>query len=90
MNKLSQAYKIGSRLALTKHLPNLSRSQLLALGGAGGGLGALALGLSSAESKALAKGLVDDAVSALPKVSPGGATRPFEECQGNTTLRGST
>lgn len=41
MHKISQAYKIGSRLALTKYLPKLSRNQLLAAGAAGGGLGAL-------------------------------------------------
>ena len=67
MDKIAQAYKIGSRLALSKYLPNLSRNQLLALGGAGSGLGALALGLSAAESKALAKGLVGDLASAAPK-----------------------
>lgn len=67
MEKLSYAYKIGSRLALTKHLPNLSRNQMLALGGVGGGLGALGLGLSAAEGKVLAKSLVDDVVGAAGK-----------------------
>ena len=66
MEKLAHAYKIGSKLALNRYLPKFSRNQLLALGGIGG-LGGLGLGLSVHEGKVLAKGLVDDAVSAAGK-----------------------